>query len=32
MKLWGKYLEFEAELHRIVPPVDPFTALHPALA
>lgn len=31
-ELWGKYLEAEAELHWVVPPVDPFTTLDPALA
>ena len=28
-ELWGKYQEAEAELHWIMPPVDPFTALIP---
>ena len=32
MELWGKYHEAEAELHWIMPPVDPFSALDPEFA
>ena len=28
-ELWSKYQEAEAELHWIMPPVNPFTALDP---
>ena len=31
-ELWGKYQEAEAELHWIMPPVDPFTAPDPEFA
>ena len=31
-ELWGKYEKAEAELHWIMPPLDPFTALDPEFA
>ena len=30
-ELWSKYQEAEAELHWIMPPVNPFTALDPRI-